>query len=212
MSVAANCPGCGAPVKFAWSSAVQSACPYCRAIIVRHDVNLEKVGEVADLPQDASPIQVGTEGNFNNKNFMVIGRIRYQYEQGGWNEWHIIFSDGVSGWLSDAQADYAISFRANPPSAVPQVHQLQRGQALFWYNTNYIMTTITRARYVGFEGELPFTTTDRSEMVFADLRTTDARFGTIDYSEEPPLVFLGQQVGFAELKLRNLRLFEGWQQ
>ena len=45
----AFCPSCGAPVKFQWSSAVQTVCPYCRSILVRHDVNLEAVGKVADL-------------------------------------------------------------------------------------------------------------------------------------------------------------------
>lgn len=211
MSVQGNCPGCGAPVKFLWSGAVQSACEFCKAILVRKDVDLEKVGQVADLPVDASPFQIGTEGTFNNKNFMAVGRIRYQWEQGAWNEWHIIFNDGTSGWLSDAQDDYAISFLAKPPTPPPATPgELQRGQVFSWYNTNYVLTTLTRARYIGFEGELPFTTTDKSEMMFADLRSADARFGTIDYSESPPLVFLGQQVSFNDLKFRNVRFFEGW--
>ena len=112
----AFCPSCGAPVKFQWSSAVQTVCPYCRSILVRHDVNLEAVGNVADLPDDPSPIQIGTEGIYRNKPFVVIGRILYEYEQGRWNEWHLIFNDGTSGWLSDASLEYAVSFmRPLPP-------------------------------------------------------------------------------------------------
>jgi hypothetical protein len=210
MSVRANCPGCGAPVSFAFSSAVQTSCPFCKAIIVRHDVDLEKVGEVADLPEDASPIQLQTEGQFNGKNFMVVGRIAYSWEQGRWNEWHIVFSDGVSGWLSDAQAEYAVSFTANPQTPPPPPEELRPGLIFNWYDNKYIATTITTAHYEGFQGELPFTTHDKSDMVFADLKTADARFGTIDYSETPPVVFLGQQVDFGELHLRNLREFEGW--
>jgi hypothetical protein len=57
---------------------------------------------------------------------------------------------------------------------------------------------------------LPFTTHDRTDMLFADLRTQDGRFATIDYSEDPPLLFLGETVEFASLQLRNLRQFEGW--
>ena len=49
---AANCPNCGALVHFRWSGAVQTTCEYCRSILVRRDVNLEKVGEVAELPHD----------------------------------------------------------------------------------------------------------------------------------------------------------------
>ena len=73
-----------------------------------------------------------------------------------------------------------------------------------------MVTHLTRARYVGFEGELPFRTSEREEILFADLRTNDGRFGTIDYSEEPPLLYLGRSVNFAELKLQGLREFEGW--
>ncbi len=210
MSVAANCPTCGAPVTFMWSSAVQTACQYCKAILVRHDVDLEKVGEVADLPRDASPIQILTEGIFDNRRFVVVGRIVYEWEQGGWNEWHIAFDDGRSGWLSDAQAEYAVSFQVYPQAPLPAIEQARRGLAIQWGGLNYIITHRTEASYVGFEGELPFRTTDRSRMVFADLRTPDARFGTIDYSENPPLLFVGRQVDFDELKLRNLRMFEGW--
>jgi len=57
----ASCPGCGAPVRFAWSSAVQTSCPYCHSIIVRRDVDLEKVGEVADLPRELDFVAVGRE-------------------------------------------------------------------------------------------------------------------------------------------------------
>ena len=68
-----------------------------------------------DLPDNSSPIQLGTEGIYRNKGFVVAGRIVYQYENGGWNEWHLVFSDGASGWLSDAMAEYAVSFPVSPP-------------------------------------------------------------------------------------------------
>lgn len=205
-----NCPNCGAAVAFRWSSAVQTACEFCHSILVRRDVDLEKVGEVADLPDDASPIQLMTEGTFDGKSFTVVGRIVYSYAEGAWNEWHIMLSNGVSGWLSDAQLQYAVSFAAQPPAPLPPAEQLQRGQPFLLDGVKYETTVLTRAHYEGFEGDLPFTTTDRSDMSFADLRTTDRRFGTIDYSEDPPLLFLGRAVGFDELKLRNLREFEGW--
>ncbi|MGQ9916651.1 MAG: DUF4178 domain-containing protein [Bryobacteraceae bacterium] len=206
----ANCPSCGAPVQFAWSSAVQTACPYCHSILVRHDVDLEKVGIVADLPPDASPIQLLTEGIFDNRRFTVIGRIRYEWEQGGWNEWHILFNDQSTGWLSDAQAEYAVSFLVAPPAPLPGPDQIRPGNMLRISGAPFYVTHLTPVRYIGFEGELPFATTDRSEFLTADLRTSDARFATIDYSETPPLLFAGRLVSFDELRLSNLREFEGW--
>jgi hypothetical protein len=204
----ANCPNCGAPVKFLWSSAVQTTCEFCHSILVRTDVDLKKVGEVADLPADASPIQIGTEGAYQNKSFVVVGRIIYEYEQGGWNEWHIVFNDGSSGWLADAQLEYDLSWLSKPPQPLPP--NTRKGQAFEWQGKNYQVTSVTKANYKGVQGELPFEYWDKSDLLFADLRTTTGDFGTIDYSENPPLLFLGQAVEFDDLRLKNLREFEGW--
>src|SRR3569832_470841 len=74
----AACPNCGATIEFRWSGAVQTICPYCKAVLVRRDLDLEKVGMVSDLPPTASPIQLGTEGKFEGDAFVVVGRIVYQ--------------------------------------------------------------------------------------------------------------------------------------
>jgi hypothetical protein len=206
----ANCPNCGAQIRFLWSRAIQTTCEFCRSILVRKDVNLEKVGKVADLPPDASPIQIGTEGQFRNKAFLVVGRILYEYEQGGWNEWHVVFNDGGSAWLSDAQAQYAVSVLAQAPTPLPSAGQVGRGMVFNWHGRSFEVTVVTRANYAGVQGELPFQYWDKSVVLFADLRTSDARFATIDYSEDPALLFLGESVEFEDLKLKNLRSFEGW--
>ncbi len=205
-----NCPNCGAPVQFRWSSAVQAACPFCKSIIIRRDLVLTNVGQVADLPPDPSPIQLLTEGVYNGKKFQVTGRLVYEYEQGNWNEWHIVFSDGASGWLSDAQLTYAVSFLTNSGTALPTEEQISRGKQLHFQSADFEVSTMTVAVYKGFEGELPFPYYEKSDMLFADLRTSGRAFGTLDYSENPPLLFLGEWVEFEELQLKNLRQFEGW--
>jgi Domain of unknown function (DUF4178) len=207
---AANCPNCGAPVTFRWSSAVQTTCEFCHSILVRTDVDLKKVGEVADLPQDASPIQIGTEGVYQNKGFVVIGRIIYEYEQGGWNEWHVVYNDSTNGWLSDAQLEYDVSWQAQPPSRLPPPNEIQPGSPFQFTDKTYIATSLTKAHYKGVQGELPFQYWDKADLIFADLRTTDGEFATIDYSEDPPLLFVGRAVEFDDLHFKNLRLFEGW--
>jgi hypothetical protein len=206
----ANCPSCGAPVKFRWSSAVQTTCEFCHSILVRTDVDLEKVGEVSDLPPDASPIQIGTEGIYQNKSFVVIGRIIYAYDQGGWNEWHVVYNDGSNGWISDAQLEYDVSWLAKLPAPLPPADRITRGDKLQLNGKNYMVTSRTTARYKGVQGELPFQYWDKELLLFADLRTTDGDFATIDYSENPPLLYLGRAVEFDELHFKNVRLFEGW--
>lgn len=197
-------------MNFRWSGAVQTTCDFCHSILVRTDIDLKKVGVVADLPPDSSPIQIGTEGQYQNRPFVVVGRILYAYEQGGWNEWHVVYNDGKSGWLSDAQLEYDLSFWTQPPAPLPPVSQIQRDGVFHWNNRDYRITSITRAHYKGVEGELPFEYWDKQDMVFADLRTASGDFATIDYSEDPPLLFMGRTVDFDDLHLKNLREFEGW--
>jgi hypothetical protein len=209
---AGSCPNCGAPIEFRFSSSVQTVCEYCKTIVVRTDVDLQKVGTVADLPANSSPLQIGSEGVFGNKAFTVAGRIIYEYEQGNWNEWHIVFNDGASGWLADAQLEYDVSFLVEQHPPLPASNQVSVGQRMAFGNSEFEVTTITRAHYRGVEGELPFQYWDKTEVPFVDLRTADARFGTIDYSDETPLLFIGEVVDFDALKLKNLRSFEGWKQ
>jgi Domain of unknown function (DUF4178) len=206
----ATCPSCGAPVQFRWSSAVQSVCPFCKSILVRDDLDLKNVGTVADLPPDPSPICLWTEGTYKGKNFQVLGRLVYEWENGGWNEWHIVFSDGTSGWLSDAQLQYAVSFVANPGVALPPFQQVSRDGVFHFGDSNYVVATLTRASYKGMEGELPFAFYGVKDAAFADLRTNGREFGTIDYSGDQAVLYLGEWVEFEELQLKNLRLFEGW--
>jgi hypothetical protein len=207
---AGRCPNCSAPIQFRWSSAVQTVCESCRSVVVRHDVDLDAIGEVSDLPPDSSPILLGTDGQFEGRAFTVIGRIVYEHADGGWNEWHLAFADGSSGWLSDAQAEYAVSALTSPPRPLPAAESLQVGSEYALPDRLLQVTTLTRARYAGVEGELPFEYWGKTEVLFADLRGYDPTFATIDYSDTEPLLFVGRFVEYDDLALRHVRTFEGW--
>lgn len=205
---AANCPNCGAKIVFRWSSSVQTVCEYCKSILVRTDVDLKKVGQVADLPPNPSPIQIGTEGVYQQQGFVAVGRIIYEYDQGSWNEWHIVRNNG-SAWLSDAQDDYAVTFAASGRK-LPLANEARVGTRFSWDNETYTVTTVTRAHYRGVEGELPFQYWDKEDVLFVDLMSTGNKFATLDYSDPTPVLYLGESVEFDDLHLKNLRRFEGW--
>jgi len=204
----ANCPNCGAKIVFRWSSSVQTVCAFCKSILVRTDLDLKKVGQVADLPENSSPIQIGTEGVYGHRSFVAIGRIIYEYDLGTWNEWNLMLNDGAGGWLSDAQDDYAVTF-ATPGRKLPAT-QPGLSEHLTWDKDTYIVITVTKAHYRGVEGELPFQYWDKNDVVFVDLMSEAGKFATLDYSDEPPTLYLGESVAFDTLKLKNLRSFEGW--
>ncbi|HEY3927447.1 MAG TPA: DUF4178 domain-containing protein [Candidatus Koribacter sp.] len=203
------CPNCGAPLDFKWPSSVQTVCAYCKSIVIRTDVDIRKVGMVADLPPDSSPIQLGTEGIYNNRAFTVAGRIIYEYELGTWNEWHVVQQDGSSAWLSDAQSQYCYTV-ATAHKDLPPATDVRDGNQYVWDNVPFTVTTITEANYRGVEGELPFQYWDKTKAVFADCMSPRGDFATLDYSDPQPVLYRGVIADFDSLHLKNLRTFEGW--
>ena len=104
------CPSCGAPVQFQSAASILAICEYCKSTLVRHDLNLEDIGKMAQLQTDGSPLQLRAEGKYRGVHFGVVGRIQLRFERGLWNEWHLLFDDMRSGWLGEAQGTYAVSF------------------------------------------------------------------------------------------------------
>src|SRR5262249_45708158 len=106
------------------------------------------------------------------------------------------------------------SFLVKPEQDLPQASTLKHAapgtKSIRYSNIDLFATTMTTASYKGMEGELPFRFVGKSNMLFADLKTAGAAFGTIDYSETPPLLFVGEWVEYDDLKLKNVRQFEGW--
>ncbi len=204
------CPNCGAAVRFLWAQAVQTTCAYCRSVLVRRDLDLERVGQQADFPVTGSPIQIGTEGTWRARRFLVVGRIAYAWTRGRWNEWHCRLADGSSAWLSDAQLEYAMTVLVPRPDTLPGVNVVSVGDLFVWNGTSYEVATLTHASYIGTEGELPFTSYDKQASLFIDLRNGDGALATVDTSDTPPSLYVGEYVSFDELALTQLREFAGW--
>jgi hypothetical protein len=202
----ANCPSCGAEVRFLWAGAVQTVCEHCSSILVRRDVDLEAVGRVSEPPPRTSRITVGTTGSYQGRAFSVVGRIAYAWESGAWSEWHLAFGDGRSGWLSDAQDEYAVTFAVAKAPPLPAAEALRPGTTvpLGIPGGVYTVAAVTRARYAGVEGELPFEYWGKETTPFVDLRSEQGGLATLDYSESPPLLFAGEFVDVKALGLRQL--------
>ena len=81
---------------FKSTASVYAVCEFCRSTLLRDGEDLKNLGRMADLMDDPSLIQIGTEGKFRGIHFGVIGRIQLKYAAGLSNEWHILFDDQCS--------------------------------------------------------------------------------------------------------------------
>lgn len=199
-----SCPSCGAPFRFRGASSVVGVCGYCKATLVRDGVDLANIGVQAELLEDDTPIQLGTVGRHRNQQFNVVGRIQYKYGAGVWSEWHVLFGDGKSAWLSDASREFTISYLA-PPGNVPAFAELKPDQEVLIGKERYRVTNMEQAEVVAGEGELPFKFESGWKADVVDLRGQGTRFATIDYSEAVPHIYVGEKLPFDVFGFTNLR-------
>jgi ribosomal protein L37AE/L43A len=200
----ANCPSCGAPVRFRGAQSIVAICEFCRSTLLKQGAQLEDIGKQAELVEDASPLQLGTEGRYKGIHFALIGRIQYRYAAGAWNEWYALFDDQRTGWLSDALGSYLMTFLRRT-GGLPPLDKMEVGRAAQLDGRRYEVANIERANVIAGQGELPFKVGAGWEAVFVDLRGEDGRFATLDYSEDPPLLFVGEEKPFDSFKFANLR-------
>lgn len=203
-----KCPSCGAMVPFRTSINLMAICPFCRSLVQRKDLDLEKLGESAQLQPDGTPVQVGTRGVYRGAAFEVVGRVQLKTPHGFWNEWSLMFTDGRQGWLGEAQGAYAVSFQTE--AVAPAFDGLKVLSKLELKGRTYQILEVIEAKYLAAEGELPFRPPLGERVPSADLIGENGAFGTIDYSDEPPSVFLGEYQDFDALAFTGLKAIEGW--
>jgi hypothetical protein len=196
-------------VRFRGATSIVSVCAFCKSTLVREGVKLENIGKQAELLEDHSPIRIGTDGRHRGIGFNVVGRIQFAYPDGVWNEWHVLFPGGRSAWLSDASREYSITYLV-PPQPVPVFEDLKPGSTVKLEGEGshagaYSVTNLDVGEVVAGEGELPFRFTAGWKARVADLRGEGAAFATIDYSEEPPHVYVGEKLPFDTFGFSGLR-------
>ncbi|HET7434033.1 MAG TPA: DUF4178 domain-containing protein [Thermoanaerobaculia bacterium] len=202
MSTTAACPSCGAPVEFAIGSSIVVVCTYCRSAVARNDRGVENLGHVAALIDTGSPLRTGLAGKFRGHGFRITGRTQMRHQAGGvWDEWYAAFDDGRWGWVAEAQGRYYVTFATKADA--PPHETLNLGDAISDVG-NLVVNEIGTAQLASAEGEIPWRAEPNASYDYADLTGTDGKFATIDYSEEPPLVFAGHEATLAQLGLESL--------
>jgi hypothetical protein len=207
--VESSCPACGAPITFRIGSSIVTVCDFCNSVVARGDRKLEDLGKVADLVETGSPLDIGLKGVYQGVPFELTGRAQLGHEAGGiWDEWYAAFEDGRWGWLAEAQGRFYLTFQLPLPgqSLIPPFDLLELGEPVAAIPTSVPLVTAEKgeARALGAKGEIPYKLVPGEQYEYADLSGPRGEFATLDYSESPPLVFVGREVTLAELGFPKL--------
>ena len=202
----AACPSCGAPVEFRSAASASAVCSFCKSTLLRDGEALRRIGVTSELFDDHSPLQLGAAGRFQGEAFTLVGRLQYGYDAGTWNEWHALFDNGRSGWLSEDNGAYVFSFDAPLTEPAPPVATLAAGRRQRVGGQAWDIASVTTARLIAAQGELLSAPRLAGSFVVADLRNPQGEVGTLDYSDAAGAHWsVGRGVALFELALTGLR-------
>lgn len=191
----ANCPSCGGPINFAIGSSAVVICDYCHTVVARSDRGLKDLGKVAALIDTGSVLRRDLPGNYRGVGFRLVGRTQMRHEAGGmWEEWYAAFDDGRWGWLAEAAGKFYITFKVEG-GGLPPFNVIEVGGHL----GDLVVQELGTAALISGEGEIPWRVMPGDTYDYADLSGPSGRFATIDYSEDVPLLFQGQETTLKEL-------------
>jgi hypothetical protein len=202
----AACPNCGAPVEFASAASASAVCSFCKSTLLREGDALRRIGVVSELFDDHSALQLGASGTLQGRSFTLVGRLQYSYEAGTWNEWHALFDNGRSAWLSEDNGAYVLALDAPLPADAPALTAIAAGQRVLADKRVWDVASVVRARLLSAEGELPTPPRLEGEFLVADLRNSQGEVATLDASDPNAVHWsIGRSVLLADLQMQGLK-------
>jgi hypothetical protein len=201
----AACPNCGAPVDFLSPASASAVCGFCRSTLVRDGEALRKIGTSAEIIDDFSPLALGASGSYQGASFMLVGRLQFGTDDGPWNEWHALFDNGRSGWLSEDNGRYVFAFDAPAPADAPRPERLQAGARVSVDGRPWSVASVVPARLLAAQGELVQPPPADRTIVISDLRNAADEVATLQAVNSGPLAWsIGKSVRLADLKMSGL--------
>ena len=223
-SYRAPCPGCGAPVNFLSAQSTHAVCGYCQSTVVRSGDKLARIGKMAELFDDHSPLQLQASGEWIRDGiktaFTLVGRLQYKYAEGTWTEWHAVLVDGTSAYLSEDNGSYVFTTPLAAQLDVPEAAGFQLGKSMRLNGRAFSVAANQTVSLISAQGELPHLPKLGEPFVVVELRSEGGGLGigsgagvgaaagevlSIDYGTTPPTLSMGAAVLLEDLQLTGLK-------
>jgi ribosomal protein S27AE len=201
----AACPGCGAPVEFRSAQSTHAVCSFCHSTVVRDDGTLSRIGKMAELFDDHSPLQLLATGRWQARSFTLVGRLQYRGETGTWAEWIALFDDDGSAVLAEDNGAYVLAWPADAQRELPPASQLRVGASTAIAGKTFSIASSDQTTLIAAQGELPKLPPLGQPFAMVELRSADGEVLSIDYGSTPPVLSRGRSVLLDELQLSGLR-------
>src|SRR5687768_4431898 len=195
-----NCPSCGGPLPIEHRFVRMVACQYCGMTSEVQRDSLAPAGFAAKLAPLPTRFRVGQIGKIRNMGFKVLGRVRYGYDEGVWDEWYLAFDDGDAGWLEEEDGEITLSRRESLRTVPPPFDQARVGTRFDVNGYPFFVTERCRAEVAGAEGQLFYRAVPGRPAQFVD-GNIGGRSAYLEYGEESIEFGVNEPVGRDEIVL-----------
>ena len=146
------------------------------------------------------------DGDYQGTRFAITGHVQLSNEDGAtWDEFYLGFGDGECGWLAQAQGRLILSFRSPLPEGLvlPDFSELAINQSLDLMKGLRPCTSSRRGtRIEAASGQMPYLLQPGETYPYVDFAAMSGAFASVDYSTEPPTLFVGREVTFGDLGMQ----------
>ena len=155
MATTLTCESCGASLEIENQFVRAVTCRFCgSSYIVQGDASLDMTGKTVSLANYPSRLSIGSTGKIKGQTFRVLGRVRYTYGEGFWDEWLVTMSDDKPPvWLEEDEGYWTIYRKGRLKSAVPAYDEVSVGQTADINGKPLFVTEKRRANLMGTEGQ-----------------------------------------------------------
>lgn len=197
-----HCPSCGAELQPDTRLAHLVVCEFCDSAIVLDEKAARVSGKMAVLAQTPGPLYVGGTGRLMERDFAVLGRVRYGYSKGYWDEWYLAFEDGSAAWISEDENEFTLETAAQEESSPIDYAAAEPGGEVKLSGMSYRIREKEIAECEGGEGQLPFAILSGEKVPFLDLEAGE-QTASIEFDIEQGTcrLFRGRPLDVAEIAM-----------
>ena len=194
-----NCPQCGDALEIYFKYSKLIKCRSCGSSIFLEDETVKRIGESSVLSSEPSLIQLHQLFTYKKKTYLPLGKIRYSYGRGFWEEWFLKDKNNKEYWLSIDEGDFVLQEKMQPSLPFKTSHQFKVGNT---YNT-YLVTEKGQGRCVGFEGELPEEIYFGKVHVYIHLSQGLGNLVTVEFTDTLTETFKGKWIDPLKIEVLN---------
>ena len=194
-----NCPSCGAPLEIKNRFTKIVVCEYCGSHVDISGANAVPKGKFPKLADFPTIFGIGKSGKIRGKSFRVLGRMRYNYGSGFWDEWYVEYGDDGLLWLQEDEGTLTMFYDHDLVSEFPSYDEVRPGKQFHIGDRKILVKEKGKAKIEGGEGELHHYYEPGTEVYYID-GISEGKKVSLEFGETEVEYFIGEPLRKSEIE------------